>query len=488
MSLSVKVRRGGAAGATWIDYTPQVPLFSPPPGSRPLLDAGMMCANGSASQFQFIVDDDIGQIPEAHGTPNRKNLPAHTVVTISEDAPGFDCWLARGRIASKSIGRGEVAFGGARQFKVTVEDANVDLRGLTLTSDWARPAETDLNRVLQMLATFCRSSPRPSTYIDEHLVAPTPTTAMPKKTYPAGTELPEILADCATAAGKTYSVVIHHAGGSHLCLLYVAEGDMSSYVCDIGITDDAPDLVDWFPPEWDQGPAAVEEGQDFTTGLVSRYGGGEEEGFVFVNDAGDVSSYDYWVLPYSDTLSTTRAQATTRANAVREARSHERITHAVSITIPATEVHRICAGMSIQIRAAATMGGQFLNTLQTRRIAQLKWELGAPEAAGVPGFFKAHMQLDRPLRFAPMASGVGNPITGALARGATAIQLVQDLSIGGANLVKNSSFESRGNWHVGPHWTIEHNPEEPEKAYHGQRVARLEMTGDVPESGHLVNV
>lgn len=489
MAIAIKVRRGGAVGALETDFTPQVQLYR---GSgEPLLSTAMMFGSGSAAQSTFLVDDDVGEI---HRADFLKNLHAHTVVTTSEDAPGFAAWLGRGRIASKSVGRGQVAHGAARQWDVTVEDANTDLKGLTLLAAWDRPQEFDYARIVAMLSAFCNGSPRPSTVISNHLVSTASPATMPAKVYPIGTELTEILADCATTASKRYGVVIHHlASVSHLCLLYITEGDITTFVSDLGVTDDAPDLVNWFPPEWDQGAATIEESQELVTGIVSRYTVTDKadvttEASVFVQDAADVAAYDYWVLPFSDVESETAAQAAVRAEAVRESRSSERMTHSLSIMIPATQVHRLCAGMAIQIRADAAIAGQYLNTVQTRRIAQLKWEQVAPAVGAVPAYYKAHMQLDRPMQLAPMSAGVGSVAYRALSVGTRATQQVQDLSMGGANLVKNSSFESTGGWYVGAHWDIEHNPSDPEAAYHGQHVARLSLSGSVPESGELMNV
>ena len=477
MAIEVKVRRGGASAAGETDFTAQVPIFTE--DSEPLIDAGMMAGDGSASQWQFLIDDDEGEIPTPE--PEAKVLPDHAVVTISEDAPGFEAWIGRGRIASRAIQRGDVVMGEARQWAVTVDDANVDLRGLTLTAAWSRPAETDVARVTALLAAFCNGAPRASTVIANHFVAATPTTTMPAKAYPAGTELPEIIADCVTTAGKQYSVVIHHdAGVSHLCLLYVAEDDLTTFISDVSITDQNPDLLSSFPPIWDQGPPAIEEAQEVVHGILSRYSAPDAEGVtteasVLVEDAAVAAANDYWLLPYSDAVSESAAQATMRATALRDVRSRARITNQVSIMLPATEVDRVCSGMLISFRAAAAG----VKTAELRRVAQLKWEPISPEAGGVPGFYYAHMQLDKPERRERTPFAIGSQAMRAVALSAAVDRVIADLSVAGANMVPNSGFENAetAGWAVGAGWTFGHDPASPEEPYTGSKVARLVRAG-----------
>src|SRR5688500_3260468 len=119
MALKLTVRMGGAVGATTVDYTSAVRLWelSESGEHTPIFNAGMKCENGSSSQWEFILDDDPNDIPKADLT---RNLPAHTVVTASEDAPGYEAWLSRARIAQKEAGRGEIDHGNAIFWKVTV--------------------------------------------------------------------------------------------------------------------------------------------------------------------------------------------------------------------------------------------------------------------------------------------------------------------------------------------------------------------------------
>lgn len=402
MAVKFTVRIGGLSGSTIVNYTPQVPLFH---AGESLWSAGMQCNNGGACQFDFMVHDDVGEIPRADFT---KTLSSHNQVTISEDAPGFEAWLGRGRIADKGVGREDKPWGNSRAFQVTVDDANTDLRGLTLKASWVRGAESGRARVIALLAAFCNGSPRLTTVISTDFVAGGGEVSMPAKTWPAGTQLVEIIEDCARVEGKVWSVVIHHlASVSHLCFLYVDELDHTTYPCTLSITDSSPNLTTSFPPIWDQGDASVEMGGDNPlSGLVSKYGA-DDDLFVSVSQADIVSEYDYWVEPYNDSISTTVAQATARANAILRSRRMEHITHQVTIKLRADQVHLLCAGMSIVIRSAAAMGGKYLGTNQTRRIAQLKWELIGPDVGAADGWYYAHMLLDRPEKL--LAEGKGTP-------------------------------------------------------------------------------
>ncbi len=408
MALKITVKVGGVAGSTLVNYTSQAPLWALTERGehQSVFDAGMQCNNGSACQYQFVVDDDIGEIPKADLT---KNLASHNQVTISEDGPGYDAWLSRGRIADKSIGRADVHYGPSRGFSVTVDDANTDTRGLALTTAWVRGAESGRARILALASAFLNGSPRLTTVVSTHLVATGGEVIMPAKTYSAGTDLNDIIGDCATTEGKVWALAIHHlASVSHLCLLYIDEADHTTYASTLSITDTSPDLTTSFPPIWDQGAATLESGGDNPiSGVVSKYGS-DDTSFVYRTQANITDRYDYWVVPYNDSLSQTASQATSRADSILSTRRTEHVTHQMTIQIPATKVDLLCAGMSITIRSAATMGGQYLNTTQTRRIAQLKWQLVAPDVGAVDGYYLAHMQLDRPLQL--LAEKIGLPV------------------------------------------------------------------------------
>lgn len=392
MALSLTVRMGGGTASGTADYSDQWRIFGPN-GER-MFDAGNAFDNGGSTQWQFVIDDDDNEIPSV-GTAQ---LAAHNLVTVIDDAPGFDAWVGRGRISNKQQYRGDVQMGDAIQWSVTVDDANTHLKGLALVTPWVRSSESGRARVLALIAAFLQGDPRLTTNLDDDLVASGGEVTMPAKTYPAGTELAEILDDCATVEGKVYGVVIHHVDSvSHECLMYIDEADHTTYLSTLTITDDEPDLSTEFPPIWDQGPAALHDGQELTSHLISSYGAGTAS-FTVAKDTTRVDSYDYWAVPYNDSESETSAQAVTRAAQILEERSVEHVTHQATIKLPADKIHLVEAGMSIKMQAAASMGGLYLDTLQTRRIAQCKKEPIAPEVGEVVGQYLVHLQLDRPVR------------------------------------------------------------------------------------------
>jgi hypothetical protein len=401
VAIKVTVRIGGDVGSTTWNATSQVRVFGD--DSEPLLTASHRYDNGAASQFEFEVDDDVGEIPRVDLT---KNLASHNVVTVSEDASGTEYWTARGRIADKGWGRGDKPWGDSRAASVRVDDGNIDLKGLNLTAHWDRPSETGRTRTLAALAAFCNGSPRLTTVIATHLVAAGGEVTMPAKKYLAGAPLGEILEDCAAVEGKIGGVVLHHSGGSHLCYLYIDEDDHTTYLSTYRITDTSPNLTTQYPPQWEQGDATVEMGgENPISTLISRHGSGDDS-FVVSTDATIITAYDYWAETFNDSTSVNATQAQRRADSTRRYRGREHVTHQVTIQVRADEVHLVEAGMSIEIRAAAAMAGQYLGTVQTRRIAQCKKEPIAPNVGAVDGFYNLHLMLDRPQKVLPERVGL----------------------------------------------------------------------------------
>ena len=397
MAIKITVRQGGGAGGTAVDVTDQTSVL----GGREFA-AGHMCGNGAACQYTLTVDDDTNEMPE-YGV---KAFAAHNVVTISEDAPGSDIWLARGRVARTETFRGDLMTTNAVSHTVIVEDGNVDLRGIVLSADWVRSTETGAARAIALMEAYCQESPRLTTNILTHLVDAPSSNSLDDYTYPAGTPITEVLDDIVSQDGKMYGVVMHHDGGSHLCLLYTGETNHSTYPCTLSITDTDPDLSTEFPPSWRQGAAVHRDGQGVISGVFSKYGM-DSTSYVTASGTALVDDYDYWWITNNDTTANTAARAQLRANNLLTYRGQEHITHQVSIKIPADQVHLLAAGMSIDMRSAASAGGEALGTTITRRITQLKWEPIAPEVGAVVGHYYAHMELDRPLRVLPERKTMG---------------------------------------------------------------------------------
>lgn len=138
------------------------------------------------------------------------------------------------------------------------------------------------------------------------------------------------------------------------------------------------------------------------------------------------------------------------------------------------------AGMDVQITNAA-----YGLSAVTYRVQRVETRMEGDESGVYDVAFG-----DVPVTLAGAFGGSRSLASQAHARAQATARTVADLSVAGANLLRNGSFESGsgGTWHVGPHWTFGYNPEAPDDALHGQNVARLTMTGSVASSGELTNI
>lgn len=409
MTHKISVRMGGDSGATTKDYTAKVPHISVGDGPEGLWTTGMMFGQGRSAQFQFVIVDDANALYTA-GTDQ---VEAHNLVTITEDASGTEYTIGMGRVARKDGGRGDLEMGAAKEHDVTCDDINIDLDGLDLAADWVRASETGTERLLAVGAAFLDGGPRLTTNItvarwaasgESHLVKPNPDdgeATMPAHTYEAGTPLVDIITDCAETEGQEWGVVLHHDGsGSHACFEYTEEDDWTTYPCTLSISDTPADVNNTtvFAPIWDQGAAIQHDGQTVLSGIVSEYGD-DRQTVVLVDDS-LVERFDYWVKKITDATTTTLAGATARAPHLLRGQSYEHINHQVTIKLPADKAHLVVAGMSIDIKSAASRHEETLGTYVTRRIAEVKLEPIAPEVGAVLGSYYAHLQLDRPEKIA----------------------------------------------------------------------------------------
>lgn len=412
MSARLYVRGGsGLGGGTEIPHIAEITDFAPSfEGKQPLIELGMSFANGAASQGTFVTNPTL-----MFGTPGGVFAP-HAQVTWTEDASGDELWLAQGRTSGEEEGRGIPLAEDIVEHVVTVDDANVDTRGLAFTEDWVRPAETGTDRLYALdayiLSAGSSTSPtlRYSTDItisDAHLAPDTNTVTMPAKTYPAGTQPSEVINDCAETEGKVWGVVIHHvAGVSHLCLLYIQELDHSTFASPCKISDqvanwDPTDLTaPVFEPIWDQGKGLLYGGQTAVSGILSRYG--QEDQFVYVNNPTLEDQNEHWIESFSDADSVNATQAEARANSVLSYRQFGDFTYRATVVVLPEQFHLLGAGMSIQADTAVFPGGTFRGSYEDVRIIQLSWE-PMPD-----GRYKAHMQLNRAPR--TLAPSKGKPI------------------------------------------------------------------------------
>lgn len=407
MALTISIRQGGDSDADTIDVTDQVPIFDI--DSEPQLTAGMGFGDGSDEQSQFrIIDDE-----NVFRTADTAQAEAHNLVTITEDAPGYDVPLAIARVARRDEGRGDLDMGVARELEITLEGINADIRGTTLVEAWVRGAETGTDRIIAMGAEFLDGTWRPSTVItcemweasgEGHLVKPNALggeVMMEAITYEVGTSLDEIIRDCAETEGQKWGVVIHHGTGeSHACFQYCEEDDWDVYPAPVAISDDPAEVDNstTYAPIWDAGAALLSDGQDVLSGIVSEYG--DQQAHVVYEDAAAISRFDRWIQKIPDATTTTEAGATARAPHLLRGQSREYLTHQVTLKLRSDQVNKLAAGMSIEISAAASRHDEGVGGTATRRIAGLKWEPCAPEVGAVDGFYYAHLELDRPKKIA----------------------------------------------------------------------------------------
>lgn len=413
MTSKLYARRGGGEIVALTDITPITPYFD---DHASLIELGVSCQNGAASQGRFTVIDPDSQLDNV---PSGGYLPSHTLIRWTEDASGDEYWLAVGRISGAETGRGDVVAGDYIQHDQTVDDANVDLRGLAFTEDWVRPEETDTDRLYALYAYILNAgsstSPtfRYSTDVviaADHLAPDTNTVTMPAKTYPAGTQPQEVVDDCASSAGKGgFGVVIHHlAGSSHLCLFYTLSTDNTTYASPVKISDkvanwDPDDLTaPVFEPHWIQGKGLIANGQTSISGLVSRYGPNVDQ-FLYVNDPAQEVSTEIWIDSYADSDSVDAPQATGRAISIRDYRSAGDFTYRVSVVVRPEQTHLLTAGMSLEIDTAVILGNLYRGTYVAQRIVACSWE---PRE---DGRYWAHLQLNRGVRNFPPSSGKAQP-------------------------------------------------------------------------------
>ncbi len=161
----------------------------------------------------------------------------------------------------------------------------------------------------------------------------------------------------------------------------------------------AEEALPTYPPIFDLGPAATEDGQQLLSGLRMYYGQGSNT-YVYVNHPVTANSYaHYEEAMYAPEWITTASAATTFAQSVLQRRRYEDRNINVSVgPLPIEHAILVKYGQLIDIkaRAIAFADDQYF----TGRIRQLRW------TTPVPGMFFAHMQIERPVKDVPY--GIGN--------------------------------------------------------------------------------
>lgn len=361
MTLVLEIASNAAASA-WTDITDAMKRD----GSQ---FGGMAhdCEVGTGSGFDL--DDDVAAI----------DLPTRRVVRATETATSPDTVIFRGRMTDKGSGRGQMPIGDARQFDVSLDDANSHLRGIVVDG-WKRPAEDASVRVLALHAAFLNGSPRASTDLATTYVTSSGDIELPKQTYeqtdPAG-----VLQDICRAAGKEAFV-------TEDAELYYGPSDSTDYAAGLSITDDDPDLETEFPPIWDNGAPGTYEGNEFYTGVLMRYGKNKK---VTRIRADVEEAHDHWRTSTSDSTGALTI-ARRKADTILDNQARDEFRAACSILLPAEKIDLVKPGHTLSFRAAAA---GVLEPI-TLRVGELYRE---PTGDGT--LYLVHMQLGTPEKVAP---------------------------------------------------------------------------------------
>lgn len=309
----------------------------------PGLSLGASAFRGELGSGDFLVDDAAAALA----------FPALKVVRLIEDASGSDKHLFRGRVVNKGFSRGGFVADDARQFRITCNDSNWDLRRLRV-HQWSRPAETGRARVVALGAyilngassTVTNANYRATTVIDVTTWVPnTNTQTMDARVYDSMDPF-QVIDDCARAEGKTYFVFIDDDGDM---FLWFDLPTSTSYASTLSITDDDPDLVTEFPPV-DDGQPGEEDGMEILSGGALVPAGGvlsivaeSRPAIVTAHDVAEETMYD----------SGADSDAATRLGFFLDEREDEERRYACAVELPDTKAHLIKAGMTISFRWAA---------------------------------------------------------------------------------------------------------------------------------------
>jgi hypothetical protein len=200
------------------------------------IEAGGRAFRGESTSNSIPIRDEQAET----GSP--ADLPGGlTHVSLSRgskwewlDGPAGDVRMAVGRIGTKDYSRGRQKADRAREVVMQCGDRNEELQDI-IVDDWVRPEETDVARVLALLADYLTGSPRVTTTIADTYVAAGNTVTMDAKTYD-GTNPHAILSEIASYANKEFFVTIDDE-------LWYDTADSLTYPAGIRISDRLDEVV-----------------------------------------------------------------------------------------------------------------------------------------------------------------------------------------------------------------------------------------------------
>jgi hypothetical protein len=417
--LLIRQGGGGAANVDFInDFAPRKGAPFLDESSTPLIQMAQRFANGEAAQGYYrVVDPDA-----ALSTTGFRTRPK-CEVKLTDDASGNELTLGWMRQTAGDTGRLTTTIPGDEiEHSQQMMDCNLDLRGIPYQQTWERPAETDQQRLGALKTDKLDGASSTAglfrvttditvgTVAGGHLCDFSSPTDLAANDYPAGTEPIDIISDVAEQSGKMFGVVLHHTGGStHKCLLYIDQDDFTTWTTGVRISDD---VADWdpsdpttptFEPHWMMGNGRESNSEDTISGLVSIYGGtNDEPRTVYVETGEDDDDWETWIGVYNDDKADNETQATRRANWQLNDRKRPFTSHRVSILVGADQAHLVEAGMAIETKSVVMNSGPDKENWVWRRVAEKAIEPVAD------GRYWLHLHLERP-RFTGRGNGRGQP-------------------------------------------------------------------------------
>ena len=369
-----------------IDYTDLVIWEESEFGARAWL--------GEGSASTVVIRDPLGEQGNSIGLPaglTSKSLAAKNLFVIKV---GSD-FLFRGRVGIKNYSRDGQQIERYRQVECELHDTHWDLDHITV-HNYSRGAEADTTRIQGLIASYLSASPRQTTALNgSNYISGSNTVSLPAQTYTRTTPL-GIIREIAETANKQFFVTGDSLGGGSL---FYDGNDSTAYACTLSISDRESEVnyTTVFPPIWNVGPASTEDGSEMIDEIYLFYGTGETQ-YVTAHSTTVHTQYGHASEIVTDDTATTVAVAQQRADAILAHRRTEDRTYNVTIgPLTDAQVVLIKHGMTIGIKARAIPDAD--DATRTMRIVQCRY------TTPVPGTWFAHLQLGRPWKTDPYATG-----------------------------------------------------------------------------------
>lgn len=300
---------------------------------------------GESAQSEFVFDDDANNLAHA-------NLASRKVIEVWDDASGVNRMLYWGRVANKTLIRGDVESGIAMRWVVSAEDGNIDLRGIRVT-DSSRPSESDRERVLAYMSAYLNgaastnSHARASTDLDGTYVVAANLVTLPAEDY-RDTFPDQVFQRICEISAKTFFVYPTDTGTRELFYSTHADTVLAST---ISITDDATYVAGSVYNPLTAEVSGEHEGQQVISGGGLRYG--DDQFHEASNIGSSEADHDKWEEHFTDDFVATSASAQTFLTNVVAARNNEDFAYTVTIEMDDAHAHLIKAGMTLSFRSAA---------------------------------------------------------------------------------------------------------------------------------------